>query len=227
MINYAISAGPHYTHWHTTHTHYALPGLEPSALSAKGVQIFRVNIRVPTQKHTLVGGSLHLLSYHCMFCTFHKICLFFYPVCVCYCGVAWWIVSVLLGDQWNPPLFFCIWSNGAFGVVHWNYRVVVTLTSYGQAHDLFGFRLYKHVHSLFAFRSGAHIWLPHTGALFLEHTWRAYMAIRLDRERLEEILHVLQRLIPIYDCLLGLPASVLISQTLVVGYTNEVLCKSI
>src|SRR6478752_8212227 len=99
MINYAISAGPHYTHWHTTHTHYALPGLEPSALPAKGVQIFRVNIRVPTQKHTLVGGSPHLLSYHCMFCTFHKICLFFYPVCVCYCGVAWWIVSVLLGDQ--------------------------------------------------------------------------------------------------------------------------------
>lgn len=30
--------------------------------------------------------------------------------------------------------------------------------SYGQAHDLFGFRLYKHVHSLFAFGSGAHIY---------------------------------------------------------------------
>jgi hypothetical protein len=83
MINYAISAGPHYTHWHTTSRtrtrtrirtmHYALCtslAWSCSALSAKGVQIFRVNIRVPTQKHTLVGGSLHLLSYHCMFCTF-------------------------------------------------------------------------------------------------------------------------------------------------------------
>lgn len=70
MINYAISAGPHYTHWHTTHTHYALPGLEPSALPAKGVQIFRVNIRVPTQK-TYTGRrlsaftqlSLHVLHF--------------------------------------------------------------------------------------------------------------------------------------------------------------------
>jgi len=120
--------------------------------------------------------------------------------------------------------------------VRWIYRVVVTLMSYGQAHDLLGFRLYKHVHSLFAFRSGAHIYLTCSYWRFVSrtyiHTWRAYMANRLDRERLEENLHVLQRLVPIYDyyhyihCW-GCPHLFLSVWVLVVGYTGwqGVLCK--
>lgn len=120
MINYALSAGPHYTHWHTTSRtrtrtrtrtmHF--PGLEPLCSVCQGSADFSSQYS-GTYPKTYTGRRLSAftrLLLHILHFFIRYACLVYSnPVCVCYCGVAWWIVCFLRGSV-KPPLFFYLFQ---------------------------------------------------------------------------------------------------------------------